>query len=206
MHVMGAVTGGEGDGGTFQWRSEANGGSDSSRTLTGIAPPYWVRLTRQGSTFTVEMSADGQEWLQQGASPVELAMQDPVLIGLAVTSHASGELRTFEFDSVSTTGNVTGDWEVADVGVEQGQGNDPAPLYVALEDANGQTAVVMHPDLVVRGDWNEWAIPYSDLAGVNLSRIGTMYIGVGDRNAPTAGGTGMVYIDDIGVGKPAVTE
>jgi len=206
INVMGAVTGGEGNGGTFQWRSEANGSSVSDRTLTGIVPPYWVRLTREGNTFTVEMSADGEQWLQQGANPVTIAMQDPVLIGLAVTSHASGELRTFEFDSVSTTGNVTGNWQVAAVGVEQGEGNDPAPLYVALEDANGQTATVTHPSLVVRGDWNEWAIPYSDLAGVNLSRVRTMTIGVGSRTSPTAGGAGVVYIDDIAFGRPAAAE
>ncbi len=202
INVMGAVTGGEGGGGTFQWRSEASAASESNRTLTGIAPPYWVRLTRQGNTFTVEMSADGEQWEQQGAAPIDIAMQDPVLIGLAVTSHAAGELRTYEFDNISTTGNVTGDWEVADVGVDQDQGNDPAPFYVALEDAAGKVAVASHPDLVIRGGWNEWAIPLSDFAGINTSRIRTIYIGVGDRNAPTAGGTGVVYIDDIGFGRP----
>jgi len=206
INVMGAVTGGEGDGGTFQWRPEAGAMSDSNRTLTGIAPPYWVRLTRQDNTFTVEMSADGEQWEQQGANPIEIAMQDPVLIGLAVTSHAAGELRTYEFDSISTTGNVSGQWTVADVGVEQGEGNAPAPLYVALEDATGQVAVVSHPDLVIRGGWNEWAIPLSDFAGINTSRVQTMYIGVGDRNVPTAGGTGVVYIDDIAFGRPVATE
>ncbi len=208
INVMGAVTGGDGDGGTFQWRSEANGASDSSRTLTGIAPPYWVRLTRQGNIFTVEMSADGEQWQQQGDNPVTIAMQDPVLIGLAVTSHASGELRTFEFDSVSTTGNVTGNWQVADVGVEQGEGNAPAPLYVALEDATGREAVVTHPDpmIVVRSGWHEWAIPYSDLTGIDMVRIRTMYIGVGDRNNPTAGGTGTVYIDTIQIGQPGSSD
>ncbi|MDI6449612.1 discoidin domain-containing protein [Anaerobaca lacustris] len=202
INVMGAVTGGDGDGGTFQWRPTAGGVSESSRTLTGIAPPYWVRMTRQGNTFTVEMSADGEQWEQQGATPVDITMQDPVLIGLAVTSHVAGELRTYEFDSVSTTGNVTGNWQVAAVGAEQGEGNAPASLYVALEDATGKVAVVSHPDLVTRGDWNAWVIPLSDFVGVNASRIQTMYIGVGDRNAPTAGGTGIVYIDDIGFGRP----
>ncbi|MDI6450466.1 LamG-like jellyroll fold domain-containing protein [Anaerobaca lacustris] len=206
INVMGAVTGGDGDGGTFQWRSEASAASESNRTLTGIAPPYWVRLTRQGNTFTVEMSADGEQWEQQGANPIDIAMQDPVLIGLAVTSHAAGELRTYEFDNISTTGNVTGEWRVADVGVEQGEGNAPAPLYVVLEDATGKVAVVSHPDLVIRGGWNEWAIPLSDFAGINTSRVRTMYIGVGSRTSPTAGGTGVVYIDDIAFGKPAVTE
>jgi hypothetical protein len=101
VNVMGAITGGSGDGGTFQWRPAKDGGSSSNRTLTGIAPPYWVRLTRAGNTFTVELSADGVDWAQEGENPVDLDLQDPLLIGLAVTSHADGELRTFTFDNVS---------------------------------------------------------------------------------------------------------
>jgi hypothetical protein len=62
INVMGAITGGSGDGGTFQWRETADASSGSSRTLTGIAPPYWVRLTRAGNDFTCEMSADGVTW------------------------------------------------------------------------------------------------------------------------------------------------
>ena len=42
----------------------------------------------------------------------------------------------------------------------------------------------------------------SDLAGVNLSRVSRMVIGLGDRNNPTPGGSGLLYIDDIGVGRP----
>jgi hypothetical protein len=44
------------------------------------------------------------------------------------------------------------------------------------------------------------------LAGVNLSRVAILYIGVGDRDNPTADGTGTVFIDDIGFGHPASVE
>ena len=58
---------------------------------------------------------------------------------------------------------------------------------------------------MLTGDtWQEWLIPYSDLGGVNLSRVAMMYIGVGDRDNPSAGGTGLIFVDDIGFGKPAV--
>jgi hypothetical protein len=33
-----------------------------------------------------------------------------------------------------------------------------------------------------------------------------MYIGIGDRDNPTAGGTGLIFIDDIGFGKPAAVD
>jgi hypothetical protein len=39
---------------------------------------------------------------------------------------------------------------------------------------------------------------------VNLAKVKKLYIGVGDRNAPVADGSGRLYIDDIRVtGTPA---
>ena len=133
-----AVTGGNGDGGTFQWRLVLNDSSSSSRTLTGIAPPYWVRLVREGNTFTGYMSADGENWEQQGTSPIDVDMAGPVFIGLAVTSHEPGEMRGYSFDNISSTGNVTGGWQTEDVGVFMDEeGNDLAELYVVVEDSSG---------------------------------------------------------------------
>jgi len=81
--------------------------------------------------------------------------------------------------------------------------NDPEPFYVAVEDGAGRVAVVTHPDVAVRAGWNEWRIPFSDLTGVNLGNVRTMYVGLGDRDNPRAGGAGLVFIDDIGFGRSA---
>jgi regulation of enolase protein 1 (concanavalin A-like superfamily) len=205
VNVMGAITGGNGDGGTFQWRSEKGASSDSSRTLTGIAPPYWVRLTRVGNTFTVDMSADGVEWAQQGETPIDVNMVDPVLVGLAVTSHAAGETRAFQFSDVSVNGEPVSAADalaVADVGVAQG-GNDPAPLYVAVEDAAGASAVVVHPDPAATNvtEWTEWRVALDDLAaaGIDLTAITAVAVGVGDGEPD---GTGTVMVRNIQVVKP----
>jgi hypothetical protein len=65
--------------------------------------------------------------------------------------------------------------------------------------------VATHPDPAAVGaaGWTEWIIPLSDLAGINAARASILYVGVGDRDNPTAAGTGIVYIDDIGYGSPA---
>jgi F5/8 type C domain len=83
--------------------------------------------------------------------------------------------------------------------------NDPGTLYVAVEDSAGKTAVVSYPDqaVVTTETWQEWVIRLADLSGVNLAAVRTVYVGVGDRNDPTAGGTGLVFIDDIGFGHSA---
>ncbi|MDY0355928.1 MAG: LamG-like jellyroll fold domain-containing protein [Sedimentisphaerales bacterium] len=87
-------------------------------------------------------------------------------------------------------------------------GNDPAPLYVAVEDRAGRTAVVTHPDpeATVLMEWQTWEIPFSTLDGVAMNNVAVMYIGVGNRSNPVAGGSGRIYVDEIGVGRPGVVD
>ena len=51
--------------------------------------------------------------------------------------------------------------------------------------------------------WSDWRIPLTDFTGVNLKAVKKMFIGVGDRKQPQAGGDGLVYIDNIGLIRPA---
>ncbi len=90
-------------------------------------------------------------------------------------------------------------------GATQPAGNSPEPMYVRIEDSTGMAATVVNADatIALRPTWQEWKIPYADLAGVNLSRVQTIVIGVGNRTSPSAAGTGTIYIDDIGYGRPA---
>ncbi len=82
--------------------------------------------------------------------------------------------------------------------------NDPAGLYVVVEDKAGKTKTVTNPDpkATAVSAWTEWRIPFSDLAGVNLAAVKKLTIGVGDKASPKAGGAGMLYVDDILFGKP----
>ncbi|MHC4535998.1 MAG: carbohydrate binding domain-containing protein [Planctomycetota bacterium] len=75
--------------------------------------------------------------------------------------------------------------------------NTAEQMYVALNDS----AVVNHdnPDAAQVTRWTEWTIDLTRFAdqGVNLTNVDTITIGFGNRNNPTAGGTGMMYFDDI---------
>jgi hypothetical protein len=70
-------------------------------------------------------------------------------------------------------------------------------LYVAL---NG-SAVVNHdnPDAAKRSAWTEWNIDLQAFAdqGVNLTNVNSITLGLGNMNNPIAGGSGMMYFDDI---------
>jgi hypothetical protein len=77
-------------------------------------------------------------------------------------------------------------------------------LYLVLKDNAGETATVVHADAqaIQVTEWQQWRIAVSELAGVDPSRVKAVTIGVGNRTSPTAGGTGIVYIDDLGFGRP----
>jgi hypothetical protein len=79
------------------------------------------------------------------------------------------------------------------------EGNSAEQLYVAVEDSAGNVKVVSHTDsaAIQAASWQEWNIPFTSFAGVDMTSVEKMCIGVGSRTAPAAGGTGKIYIDDI---------
>jgi len=203
-HSLMCMTGGDGNGASWQGRLTVDDVSESADATSAVAPPYWVRIDRAGSSLTGFVSPDGETWTQVGAAR-SISMADPVLIGLALTSHNASQATGAEFSNISTTGNVTGNWQMAEIGaVQPTTGNDVAPLYVAVEDNSGRVAVVTHPNpaAVAMSNWQEWTIPLSELGGISLNSVRTIYIGVGDRDNPSSGGTGLIFVDDILVGHP----
>ena len=85
---------------TWLDRTATSGTASGSRTPSLVAP-YWVRVVRNGSTFTGYFSPDGVTWTQQGT--VSISMASNVYIGLVVSSRNTSELCTATFDNVSVT-------------------------------------------------------------------------------------------------------
>ena len=101
------------------------------------------------------------------------------------------------------------DWTVNDANtlvleVRGRSANAAATLYVAVEDAAKHLAVVANPDAAAAktAKWMEWRISLSSFTGVNFAKVKKLYIGVGDRGTPAAGGAGRLFIDDIRVLRP----
>ena len=103
------------------------------------------------------------------------------------------------------------DWTIRGVGVLSlwfygNASNAAEPMYVAL---NG-SAVVYHdnPNAAQIATWTEWRIDLQEFAaqGVNLANVNTISIGFGDNNNPQAGGSGMVFFDDIRLYRPTELE
>ncbi|MBN2182651.1 MAG: hypothetical protein JW715_12125 [Sedimentisphaerales bacterium] len=79
--------------------------------------------------------------------------------------------------------------------------NNAEQLYIGIYNCNGKASVINHPDPKATqfNDWNEWRIPLVDFikSDVTLVDIKGLFIGVGNRDNPQHGGSGMLYIDDI---------
>jgi len=70
-------------------------------------------------------------------------------------------------------------------------------LYVVL---NGSAGVDNdNPDAAQATTWTQWNIDLMRFAdqGVNLTNVNTITLGLGNRANPVAGGSGMMYFDDI---------
>ncbi|MCP4261114.1 MAG: hypothetical protein GY774_26955 [Planctomycetes bacterium] len=75
--------------------------------------------------------------------------------------------------------------------------NIAEPMYVVL---NGTAGVDNdNPDAALAATWTEWNIDLTRFAdqGVNLANVNSITLGLGNRTNPVAGGTGVVYFDDI---------
>jgi hypothetical protein len=186
-----------------QGRTET-GGTSFSTNQTGVAAPYWVKLERDISgRFTVSHSANGTNWTPvNNATGTNIQMSSTVYIGLAVTSHNASETCEAVFTDVTMTGSVSGEWTDQDIGIAT---NDAEPLYVGLVDTAGHIGTVASEDPAATqiDTWTQWSIDLAQFAdqGVNLAAVQNLILGVGDRNTPTAGGSGTLYFDDIGVGR-----
>jgi hypothetical protein len=86
--------------------------------------------------------------------------------------------------------------------------NDAEPLYVAISNSTGASAVVVHdnPDAAKIEAWTQWDIPLQTLAdqGIDLTDVDKIAVGLGTQgNQTTPGGAGKMYFDDIRLDVPA---
>jgi hypothetical protein len=89
----------------FQRRASTGGPAAGVANPTGLTPPYWLRLTRSGNTFTADRSVDGTTWTTLGTTTVTMASS--VYVGLVACSMSDGNLMQAAFDQVSVTGQTS---------------------------------------------------------------------------------------------------
>ena len=197
------------DGGIRFRRRNETAGETTNSVDNNLAVPHWVKLERDASgLFTASHSVDGINFVpvddQSLGSSATVQMNNVAFIGLALSSNNPEETCTAVFSDIITTGTITGQWQSQDIGIES---NDPEPMYIAVANNTGTPAVVYHddPGAATIDTWTKWVIPLQKFAdqGVNLTNVDSIAIGFGDKNNLQAGGSGIIFFDDIGVGRSA---
>src|SRR5438309_2319565 len=126
----------------LNYRSTTGGNTSQSSAAAGSLP-YWLKLSRSGSTVSAYTSADGVNWTPIGSSQT-INMGQSVYIGLALCSNTTSTLATATFDNVSvnstaapaplissvsaTTGSVGSQVVLAGSGFGATQGNSIVTL------------------------------------------------------------------------------
>ena len=77
--------------------------------------------------------------------------------------------------------------------------NAAEPMYVVLNGTSGIDNP--NPNAAQIASWTEWTIDLQTF-GINLTNVNTITLGFGNRNNPVAGGSGMVFFDDIRLYRP----
>ncbi len=200
-----------GQGVRYQARLVTGGDATSDTAIAtdeqkALKIPIWIKIERTAANFSCFYSADGVKWTAMSWNPQSLNIFTTAYIGLAVTGHNTAAMATARFSNISISGTVTGAWAVQAIGPAQ-LTNDPAPVYVTVQDSAGKSRTISHPDpsATLLSTWQEWRIPLSELSagGVKMTAVKKLVIGVGDREDPKPAGAGLLCIDDIGVGHPA---
>jgi len=188
-----------GNGLRYQYRINTN---DVTERLfdPNIAAPHWVRIERTaGGLVRAYHSANGSNWT--AFTLRQITMANPIYVGFAVTSHNAVLPCEAKFSNLSFPDtNISPQWNTKDIGILT---NDAQPLYVVL---NGASIYHDDPNASLTDQWTEWNIPLQRFAdkGVNLTRVTSLGIGLGNREKPQSGGKGTMYIDDIRLYRPAV--
>ena len=93
------------NGAAFQRRVE-QGGSSTHTEGTGAHSPHWVRLVRKSNVFYGYESSDGKNWEFVGSETIE--MNDPIYIGIPVTSHNDNVICEAQLDNIKLNGHPLG--------------------------------------------------------------------------------------------------
>jgi hypothetical protein len=72
-------------------------------------------------------------------------------------------------------------------------------LYLRIEDADGSASEIEYggPSDITTQQWQRWAVQLDGISGVDLARVESLYVGVGDRSGGSSGAYGKLYIDDV---------
>ncbi len=205
---------------TYYWRideaNNANTGSPWTGPLWSFTTANFLIIDDMESYNDIEEGEPGSNriylaWVDGYDNPAvngSVVGNDPPPIAELTIVHGGLQSMPMTYDNAVGKSEVTltltnvRNWTVKGINTltiwfRGNAGNAAENMYVAL---NGN-AVVNHdnPDASQIGSWTQWNIDLTRFAdqGVNLTNVNSITLGLGNRSNPVAGGSGMIYYDDI---------
>ncbi|MCP4611263.1 MAG: hypothetical protein GY845_21340 [Planctomycetes bacterium] len=205
---------------TYYWRVDEANPANADSPWTG---PLWSFTTANFLIIDDMESYNDLDEGEPGSNRIYLAWIDgfdnPATNGCIVgyanapfaeqtTVHSGNQSMPFEYNNAVGKSEATltltsnRDWTMNGVNrltiwFRGNSSNAAEQMYVALNDI----AVVTNdnPDAATRTSWTQWNIDLLVFAdqGVNLDNVNSITLGLGNRTNPVAGGSGMMYFDNI---------
>lgn len=184
---------------TYYWRvDEFNG----STTITGDVWSFYVRDYSQLFWFEYEDQTSLEaDWTANGVTlaPSADPARGDASMAISYNNTVSPYLGTASSISVPFSGNIACTSAYAlSVWIYGDLTNSDEVVYVSMTDGSN-TATVKCPVAYVTQmpEWTIWDIDLRDFATIDMGNVSSVVIGVGDPDAPTAGGTGTIYVDNF---------
>ena len=214
---------------TYYWRVDEVNNANADSPWTG---PLWSFTTANFLIIDDMESYNDINEGQAGSNRIYLAWIDgfdnPAINGSTVGHldppiaeqtivHSGNQSMPMYYDNAVGKSEATSvltsnrDWTVNGVNTltiwfRGSSDNATENMYVAL---NGSAGVDNdNPDAALTNEWTQWDIDLQALAdqGVNLANVTSITLGLGNRANPTAGGSGMMYFDDIRLYPPVLQD
>jgi len=206
-------------GGDYYWRVDevATDGTVTAGTVWKFTVPDYLLVDDFESYNEINEGEPGSNrvyltWIDGYGTTTNGAVAGNLGPPIMSQGHNSAQAMPLLYDNNSKFSEVTKtlvyptDWTAEGAGNLslwiQGESTNVAErLYVA---ANGAAVYHEDPALTQKTTWTEWVIPLQAFAdkGVDLTKVNTISIGLGDKNNIVAGGTGAIYVDDIRLYRP----
>ncbi|MDT8300567.1 MAG: LamG domain-containing protein [Sedimentisphaerales bacterium] len=203
---------------TYYWRIDEANNANTDSPWTG---PLWSFTTANFLVIDDMESYNDLDTTDPQSNRIFLAwadgLDDPAngsLVGYdnppfteQIIVHSGLQSMPFVYDNAPGKSEATltlssnRDWTVNGVNTlaiwfKGSSSNAAEQMYVVLND----NAVVTNdnPD-AAQASWTQWDIDLTRFAdqGVDLTNVNSITLGLGNRNNPVAGGSGMMYFDDI---------
>jgi hypothetical protein len=152
----------------------SSGGNTSQSSAPANQLPYWLKLSRSGSTISAFTSLDGVNWVSIGA-PQTIAMGQNVYVGLALVANNSSTLATATYDNVSVNSTAAPAPVISSVSGTTGSvGSQVVITGSGFGSTQGNSLVLLNGTAMTVNLWSNTSINLTIAAGATSGPLAVL--------------------------------